>query len=77
MVSRSVAALVYQHKLHTINVFVWPARSKYLPVYGTVTWHGYNVTSWQGDGMQFWAVSDINTTELQKFAELLRDHPST
>jgi anti-sigma factor RsiW len=77
MDERPVAALVYRYQLHTINVFVWPARSKYLVHYGSVTRRGFNVTSWQGDGMQFWAVSDLNTSDLQRFAQILRNHSTS
>jgi len=76
MDERPVAALVYQHQLHTVNVFVWPVRGNSLPALGSVTRQGFNVTSWQDEGMQFWAVSDLNMAELQKFSEILRKHPS-
>ena len=76
MDERPVAALVYQHQLHTINVFVWPMRSKSLPVLGAVTRQGFNVISWQDEGMQFWAVSDLNIAGLKSFSEILRNHPS-
>jgi anti-sigma factor RsiW len=73
MDDRPVAALVYKHQLHTINVFVWPVRSKISSVYGSMSRQGFNVTSWRGDdGMQYWAVSDINSSDLQRFAELMR-----
>ena len=72
MDERPVAALVYKHQLHTINVFVWPVHGKTTLAHGSVTHQGFNVTSWQEEGMQFWAVSDLNTTDLQRFAELLR-----
>lgn len=75
MDERPVAALVYRHRLHTINVFVWPARDKPLPSTGSMSKNGFNVTSWQDDGMQYWAVSDLNTADLKRFAELLRKQP--
>ena len=70
--ARPVAALVYQHKLHSINVFVWPVRDKSLLSHSVLSRNGINVTSWQREGMQYWAVSDLNATELQRFAQLLR-----
>ena len=72
MDERPVAALVYRHQLHAINVFVWPARGKATPRIGSTSKKGYNAASWQGEGMQYWAVSDLNEAELKKFAELLR-----
>jgi anti-sigma factor RsiW len=73
---RPVAALVYQHKLHTINVFVWPVRDKSLTNYHAMSRQGFNVISWQQEGMQFWAVSDLNASDLKQFAELLRQQPA-
>lgn len=67
-----VAALVYRHQLHTINVFVWPARGNPSLASGSASRQGYNVTSWSDDGMQFWAVSDLNSADLQRFGQLLR-----
>ena len=47
MDERPVAALVYKHQLHTINVFVWPVRGKTALAHGSVIHQGFNVTSWQ------------------------------
>jgi anti-sigma factor RsiW len=69
---RSVAALVYRHQLHTINVFIWPARSNPSLASSAASRQGFNVTSWSDDGMQFWAVSDLNSSDLQRFGQLLR-----
>jgi len=69
---RPVAALVYRHRLHTINVFVWPARSNPSVASSSTSRNGFNVTSWRDEGMQFWAVSDINSADLQRFGQLLR-----
>ena len=64
---RPVAALVYRLNLHTINVFVWPAtgQSSKDPVFDVR--QGYNVVHWTGDGMQFWAVSDVNAGDSRNF----------
>ena len=72
---RQVAALVYRHRLHAINVFVWPTRDKspFLPV--STARQGFNVMSWQAHGMEFWAVSDVQASDLEKFAELQRAAP--
>jgi len=66
---RPVAALVYQRAKHPINLFVWPDREL-----GKVTTepklqirNGYNAYHWQQNNMQFWAVSDLNESELLDF----------
>ena len=77
MDDRPVAALVYKHQLHTINVFVWPVRSKTSSAYSSMARLGFNVRAWQGEGMQYWAVSDLNSSDLQKFSEILRKQPTS
>jgi anti-sigma factor RsiW len=61
-----VAALVYKRNGHVINLFVWPgsgARTK------AAAEEGYSILSWEQAGLQFWAVSDLNPTELREFQE--------
>jgi anti-sigma factor RsiW len=66
------AALIYRHRLHTINVFVWP-RGDWTPAPpASFVAHGFNVTGWQDEAMQFWLVSDLNADELRQFALELR-----
>ena len=69
---RPVAALVYQHRLHTINLFVWPVRDDAQTLPDSASRRGINVTAWKANGMQFWAVSDLNAKDLQRFAHMLR-----
>ena len=69
---RSVAALVYLRRLHTINLFVWPCDETMTPGIRRQTRRGFNIVNWCEGGMQFWAVSDLNAAELQTFTQLLR-----
>ncbi len=69
---RPVAALVYQRNQHTINVFVWPLQAGPAPAPQAQAHQGFNVVAWTDAGMQFWAVSDLTTSELQTFAQLMR-----
>jgi len=69
---RPVAALVYRHRLHAINVFVWPERSGSFVLSASTSRRGFNVESWQADGMEFWAVSDVQPADLERFEQLLR-----
>lgn len=69
---RPVAALVYKRRLHAINVFVWPVASHSSLPAGSASRDGYNVVHWAAGGMNFWAVSDLNTQELDDFVRLLQ-----
>lgn len=68
-----VAALVYRYHLHTINVFIWPVRSNSSAASKSTSRDGFNVTAWTNEGMQFWAVSDVQSADLQRFTQLLRN----
>ena len=69
---RQVAALVYQHGKHVINVFMWPSAGAATSAERIETEHGYNVEQMMVAGMNCWVVSDLNQQELDKFAGLLR-----
>jgi len=64
LAGRPVAALVYQRRQHPINLFVWPASD-------TREIRGFQVQHWTRGGMAFWAVSDLNRTELDQFVRAL------
>ena len=69
---RPVAALVYQRRQHFINVFTWPSSSSSQSGYNEMKRSGYNLVSWTEDGMTCWAVSDLQTSELEQFAQLYK-----
>lgn len=61
-----VAALLYRRRQHIINVFVWPSsHSDSGPRMFTI--RGYNLAHWAQSGMTYWAVSDLNSRELNEF----------
>jgi anti-sigma factor (TIGR02949 family) len=64
--ARPVAALLYRRRQHTINLFVWPSpNSDSGPLISTIK--GYNLVHWTQSGMTYWAVSDLNSGELNQF----------
>lgn len=65
---RPAAALVYRSGPHVINLFVWPATDAKPRSPRLVVKRGYNLVHWTQAGMQAWAVSDLNASELQAFA---------
>jgi anti-sigma factor RsiW len=69
----SVAALVYRHAQHPINLFILPSRDAAgAPLAAATSDSGYNIRHWTKDGMSFWAISDLNAAELGDFETLLR-----
>jgi anti-sigma factor RsiW len=73
---RSVAALVYQRRQHYINLFIWPSDGAQETAEGSRRLQGYNLVHWNGAGMEYWAVSDLNEGELRQFAGLVRKPPA-
>lgn len=68
---RRVATLVYRRRLHQISVFIWPSTSSDSIAPSQATINGYNLLSWSGSNMTFWAVSDLNVGELRELQALL------
>jgi anti-sigma factor RsiW len=70
--NRTAAAVVYQHGRHIINLFMWPvAEGSGAEAFKTLSRNGYNVESFQQDGMQCWLVSDMQASELNRLAHLI------
>ena len=67
-----VAALVYQRRLHPINVFVWTAAGKYAAKPAQETRQGYNIFYWTRDGITYCAISDLAADEMKTFTALLQ-----
>jgi anti-sigma factor RsiW len=71
---RPVAALVYQRRLHNINVFMWPSQGAADDRISQEDAQGYQILHWNGADMTYWVVSDLNKAELADFARALRGH---
>jgi anti-sigma factor RsiW len=76
----TVAAIVYRRRNHIINLFVAEGLGAEPVSPAAAARHGFNVRHWREDGLDFWAVSDINADELaefeQKFCAPLRPGPA-
>jgi len=66
---RPIAALVYRHKQHVINLFVWTQNSSAVAPRPPDELQGYNLRHWQEGDMTLWAVSDVNGADLDEFVQ--------
>ena len=64
---KTVAAIVYHRRLHTVNLFVWPAKDS---AERSFVKDGFAVNEWSRNGLRFAAVSDIPEPELRQFEGL-------
>jgi anti-sigma factor RsiW len=69
LAGRPAAALIYGRNKHVINLFIWPAAPS---SEASQTRNGYHMQNWSADGMAFWAISDLNESELGEFISLFR-----
>ena len=68
---RTVAVLIYRHRRHPINLYVWPTSDRDAAPQAQDR-QGYHLVRWTLGGMKYWAVSDLATNELEVFAGALR-----
>jgi len=66
---RPVAALVYKHRQHLINLFILPSARTARP--HSLEQQGFHLAAWDRGGMAWWAVSDLNAQELAQFRAAL------
>jgi anti-sigma factor RsiW len=64
---RAVAALVYRHKGHVVESYVWPASQTQAPV-KLAEERGFHLAHWARGGMAHWVISDLNP---QEFSQLV------
>lgn len=65
---RAVAALVYRRDKHLIDLYIWPDHGSVSSLTGAR--NGYNVVHWGDGGMNFWAASDLEASQLREFVRL-------
>ena len=65
------AAIVYRRRQHVVSLYVSPSpgadAKTELRELG-----GYHLLHWIQNNMSYWAVSDVDTTDLRQFADLIR-----
>ncbi|MGM9484320.1 anti-sigma factor family protein [Roseateles sp. NT4] len=67
---RPTAALAYQVRLHKIDLYQWPVDRSVAEE--KLQRRGFNLVHWSDGAMQYWAVSDVDVTELERFAAAWR-----
>ena len=67
-----VPTLVYRHRQHLISLMAIPsAGGDRTPARRAIA--GYNVLTWTEDGVAYWAISDLGSTDLDTFAKVFRE----
>jgi len=70
---RPVAAITYRHRLHVVSLFEWPAeRGARDAAPQLQSRRGYALVHWRREGLEYWAISDIDGSDLLQFAHALR-----
>ena len=67
--AKPAAVIVYRRRQHVINLFCEPAPGSMRRAASMESLHGYNVRRWSENGLNLWAVSDLNAEELSEFGE--------
>jgi anti-sigma factor RsiW len=73
---QGVPTLVYKRREHLISVTALADGARDAPTQTSQTTQGFNVVRWAAGGTAYWAVSDLNTAELEAFARTFRDAPA-
>jgi anti-sigma factor RsiW len=76
---RPVAALVYRHRSHLINVFACPVMAgeedETKPEAASI--RGYNLLYWTAGDVTYWIVSDTSQADLMTFRNLVQEASSS
>jgi anti-sigma factor RsiW len=64
---KAVASIVYRRRTHVINLFVAQTAASADHEAKLDTMQGFNIRRWSAQGLEFFAVSDVNADELQEF----------
>ncbi len=64
---KAVSVIVYKRRLHIINLFSWPTPGEQDEASSTLSLRGYQIEWWRSAGMTYYAVSDVNESDLAEF----------
>jgi anti-sigma factor RsiW len=70
---RPVAAIVYQHGKHVINLFVWPATDRRIDL-DVQSERGYHFCGWNKARLNFFCISEVSAADLEEFEDEVREH---
>jgi anti-sigma factor RsiW len=70
--NRPVAAIVYWHRDHVINEFVWPAGRRTID-FDVQSHQGYSMCGWNKSGFNYLIVSDLSQANMEKFEDQIRE----
>jgi anti-sigma factor RsiW len=70
---RPVAAIVYEHGNHLINLFVWPMASRKLDL-DVQSDRGYRFCDWNKAGLNYSCISEGSAIALAEFEDEVREH---
>lgn len=73
---RHVASMAYRYKDHIIDLYTWPSPDVADEAQELHSKNGYKLVYWCQDYMNYWVVSDLDSDEIQKFANLLQQKVS-
>jgi anti-sigma factor RsiW len=66
-----VAAIVYEHENHFINVFVWPVGDRAID-FDVQSHEGYSLCGWNKSGLNYLIVSELTGAAMEKFEDQFR-----
>jgi len=67
---RTVPVMTYMRREHVINVYARPADGRSSSA--NESRNGFHLIEWQSGGLDYWAVSDLNSAELEQFIALFK-----
>jgi hypothetical protein len=70
---RPVAAIVYQHGNHFINLFVWPVSSRKIDL-SVRSERGYQFFGWNKAGLNYLCIPEVSSLALEAFENQIREH---